>query len=544
MTQAAMQSSIWGTVNGQPLRIPVIGVAGEHGSGKSTWIATIDPMRTCMIDAEESSVSYNLPFAKRYNLYEELGAKTQGRAFRPIQAFEWFKALVEGEIQAGQFTVVGLDPASDIEHGMVEWVKDHHAEFGLSRNQVENAGGLLWGAVNEYWKAFIGILSSKVQTFAYTVHMGSVWKGGKPVEGKRKAKGKSSLKEVTSLFMTLDRSAQLNAENQLEVPAAPTAYTVDPLGKARLHHTQVDPQTGEVLGIQPILPPRIVNCTPRKIREYIAQPPDWENLKPEEQLVERKLTETEQREREDERQQTELEIETARLTRAQLLANAGKAAAQQIAQESSAGNTPPQPARSSATPAPATVPSAGQPQAQATPAPAAPSQQPAAPPQQQAPTPQQPPQQQPQPDQAAQQAAAQQAAAQKQQEQERIAAEAKAAMANPMAAGKEVGPQAAQEEAPPAQAPPQQQPAQQPAPEPAPQQPAPAPASAMDRAAVTKECLALFKKLNFDSKSALAKIREYEPTAKTFADLTDENFAKLYGFLSDAAAIAEGPQGN
>lgn len=509
MTQANQPQSIWGEVNGQPLKIPVIGVAGEHGSGKSTFISTIDPTRTCMVDAEESTVSYNLPFAQRYNLYEEMAAITGGKAFRPIQAFEWFRNLVENVIQPDVYTVLSLDPASDIEHGLVDWVKENHAQFGLTKSQLENMQGLLWGAVNEYWKAFIGILSRKVQTFAYTVHMGTVWKGGKPVEGKRKAKGKSSLKEVTSLFMTLDRSPQI-INGQPVTPAAPTGLTLDPFGKSRLHHTQIDPDTGMVLGIQPILPPQVPNCTPQAIRQYIAQPPDWANLKPEEQYTERPLTDREKQEREDERQQTELEIETARLTRAQLLASAGQAQAQQLQGQQPQGQRP----------------------AVADPVQQAPQQLPAQP------APQQPPQPTPEQQQAQQQA--QQKV--RQQQQEKVAADARKAMANPTTAGKEVGPGAVPQQPAP-------QPTQQPAPQPPPQQqaavaePPRQQAAPVNQAVAAKECIALFGKMGFDGAKARAKIQEYNPEATTLKDLSDEQVTSLHGFLSDALAIEHGAQG-
>lgn len=267
-------------------KIPVLGVTGEKYAGKSLFVSSIDPERTLMIDLEKSTETYNIPYKKRLDLYAELqkridaDPKRKGSTPTPLDAFIWFKETLEG-VKPGEYAVIAVDPISDIEQGLTDWVYEHPETFGRSKAQYDKAGGLLFGDVKAYWKMMLGMLSTRCETFAFTTHMGFVWKGSAPTS-ERKAKGKETLFELASLYVEVQRKPNEKGE----IPAAPVGV----VKKSRLAVTQII--DGEVTHT-PILPPRLKVCTPKAIREYVVTPPDYSKLKKEEKVETEVMTDEE-----------------------------------------------------------------------------------------------------------------------------------------------------------------------------------------------------------------------------------------------------------
>ena len=248
-------ADIWG----EGTRIPILGVTGEKWSGKTLLVSGIDPENTKMIDLEKSSETYNIPFKERVDLYEALNKRPGGN--KPIDAFLWFKDEIEAlPTEEKKFTVIAVDPISDIEQGLVEWVQQNPEEFGHTAAQYARGGGIMWGDVKSYWKTFLGMLSTKCETFAFTTHMGAVWKGSAPTS-QRKPKGKETLFELASLYIELDRPF----DQQGKQPDKPKARVL----KSRLSKTAM--KDGELTAV-PILPPTFDNCTAKTIRGYIQKP--------------------------------------------------------------------------------------------------------------------------------------------------------------------------------------------------------------------------------------------------------------------------------
>ena len=269
---AAPSSSIGNSPANNPglwcgIDIPIIGVCGEKWMGKTLFVSSIDPEHTAMVDLEGSSATYsNIPFARRWDLHDEMLRK-HNRVPTPIECFEWFRDLITA-IKPGEYRVLAVDPITDIEQGMVDWVQKNPDHFGHTKNQYDNAMGIMWGDVKSYWKMLLGIVATKVETFAFTAHMGAVWKGKQPVEGKRKAKGKETLFELASLYLQVERPLDEKGR-QSDKPSARVL-------KSRLALSAfVD---GDIVH-KPILPPYIKEATPKKIREYIRTPPDYSKLK-------------------------------------------------------------------------------------------------------------------------------------------------------------------------------------------------------------------------------------------------------------------------
>jgi hypothetical protein len=111
--------------------------------------------------------------------------------------------------------------------------------------------------------------------------MKTVWKDGRPTT-KTAPKGKSTLYELASLYLQLEREPNKNGE----ISPVPSAIIL----KERLSNTSI--VNGEPV-IQPMLPPRLHVATPKAIREYILNPPNYDKLKGFEKIKEKALTEEE-----------------------------------------------------------------------------------------------------------------------------------------------------------------------------------------------------------------------------------------------------------
>ena len=266
----------WGLVNGKPLRIRRIGCTGGFGDGKSLFVDRIDTRNTFKIDLEASSDTFNLPFKKYVCLYDHVHTVNESGIPTALECFQWFDDMLE-KIQPGEYTVVAVDPINEIQAGCYDWVYSNPGKFGRTKGQYDKMTALCWGDVKTYLDMRIGMLTNKCETFAYTVHMGQVWRDGKPVEGKMRAKGSDVFRKMADIFFVLSRPVDPATGKQ---PDKPIGIIAPPIGKCRLVHANPDDSDDA----QPILPPVIKDLTANKIREYIAKPPNYSKLDPD-QLV-------------------------------------------------------------------------------------------------------------------------------------------------------------------------------------------------------------------------------------------------------------------
>lgn len=266
-----------------PVPLPIMGVTGEYASGKTLFGLTIDPPHTLCYDWEKSSLSYTSLGFERIDVPSEMLKQfPKSRAYKPIDTFNWWRDHVRA-IEPGRYRVIVLDPASEIESGATDWVRANPNYFGRTAAQYQQMSGLMWGDMKELWKSILADLASRCETFVFAVHMGDKFEGNKAT-GKRKPKGKSTLMELASLYLLMERKPDPKG-----VVAPKPAATVL---KSRLAHTQLNPETGEV-EIIPALPPRLPEATPSAIRRYLLNPPDYTKLKPGERVQEEKLSEDE-----------------------------------------------------------------------------------------------------------------------------------------------------------------------------------------------------------------------------------------------------------
>lgn len=272
-------ASLW------PQPIEVLGLTGEFASGKTLFGLTIAPGKDTLIyDMEKSSATYQSLGFDRIDVPSEM-LRSHPNGYRPIDTFEWWLASVRA-IPPGKYRVIMLDPVSEVETGLADWVKANPSKFGRTAAQYVKMSGLMWGDVKEYWKSILADLSSRCETFAFTSHMTNIWRDDKPT-GKRKAKGKETLMELATLYLCMERKA----DGKGQVPAKPAAVVL----KSRLSTIRFDPATGDT-NIVPTLPPRLPVATPFEIRKYMTAPPDYAHLKPDELAPETVLTDDEKAE--------------------------------------------------------------------------------------------------------------------------------------------------------------------------------------------------------------------------------------------------------
>lgn len=308
-------------------KIEVIGLTGDFGSGKTVFGISICPgEETLVYDFEKSSSAYQSLGFHRVDMSDEM-LRISPKGYKPVDLFRWWYDHIRA-IKPGQYSVIMVDPISEIEAGIVEYISERPQEFGLTPNQIRNSAGLMWGKMKDFWKSILQDIASRCETFVFTSHLRSVWRGNAPT-GKKSAKGKETLMELASLYLWMNRKADEKG-NVHDVPAANVL-------KSRIaDHRFVD---GELKWID-LLPPRLPKATPKAIRDYILSPPDYSKLKPSERFVEEKATEEELAAMRLATAEAERDAELARVERIKLIDAARDQSSESIDNQPDSETTP------------------------------------------------------------------------------------------------------------------------------------------------------------------------------------------------------------
>lgn len=266
----------------EPYDIPVVGLAGEVGSGKTLWGLTAnpnylsldEPASTYTWDTEGSSASYvgTLNF-DRMDIPNVLFH--QGIRENPENTFLlWRDDLTK--LPNNKYRVLMLDTITTIESGLVDYVKHNASTFGYTNQQFTKMEGVMWGVMKAEWKRLILIATQKCETLVLTTHMRNEYRGKVPTN-RREPKGKETIAEVASIYMILSRKAIPGAQS---ISTRPSGICMQPGGKSRL--VRMNPKTR---ALEPLLPPCIKDASPDGIRKYLAVPPNFADLKPEERAA-------------------------------------------------------------------------------------------------------------------------------------------------------------------------------------------------------------------------------------------------------------------
>lgn len=265
-----------GTYNpNEPLgiRVPVMGATGPKWSGKTMLAFQLAPGlhpaghkfagkdRTQLLDCELSSASYHVPGVERVDVHQGIRKKVGQREVKPIDVYEWFIDHIN-KIPPGRFDVIAVDPATDLEAGLLEWVRSHPTDFGATANQFAKMPSIAIAAAKQKWKQVLIDVATRCKLFYFTAHLKAEWKGDRPT-GQQVAKGYESLFEVASLYLRLEREKGREGEK----PKPPSAIIL----KDRLSFQEFDAESGE-LDIISILPERLPIATAKAIRDYVRKP--------------------------------------------------------------------------------------------------------------------------------------------------------------------------------------------------------------------------------------------------------------------------------
>lgn len=322
-----VQGPLWGGH-----KIPVLGVCGEIGQGKTTFLLDIACGPVSYVDLPAQMVA------------------THTNGWKPIDVYLKFLAIIRA-VPVGRFRVIALDVSEEIESGIADWVWQNPLYFNHTAGQYMKMNAIYQADVSALCKMLFGEIASKCETFAFANHMGLVFKGGEPT-GEKKNKGRPVFKQLASLYLKLSR--EKDAAGNI---AAKPSGSVDLAegGKSRLR-TRVN---GEWV---PILPPRLPVATPDSIRGYIVKPPDYAALKPEERNPERPLTDDQRMQLRIQAAQTEADVERLKIERLQAERYGGQTITQQVPLQlpssdgMAAGTGASDPSQGSAAPAPSPAP--------------------------------------------------------------------------------------------------------------------------------------------------------------------------------------------
>ena len=263
-------------------KLNFIGLSGPHKSGKSLWGCTIDPANTLVFDFEKSCGDYEALGFTRVDWPTMVLKKFGGRNYSKRQECSYLLSTFD-KITPGKWSVIFLDPITDIESMIVEYVRANYADYGFASSETfTSSKGIFWGHANAAYKNILVELGSKCESLVWTSHMRNVWVGGKPTTAKE-PKGKETLEELASLYLILDRTPPGPGQEEPDVPSAIVTQN-------RLTEINI---TNGCMKIVQCLPPRIPQCTPDAIREYIVNPRGSGDLRPDEIPQEKSLTDDE-----------------------------------------------------------------------------------------------------------------------------------------------------------------------------------------------------------------------------------------------------------
>lgn len=242
-----------------PQPIPIIGGTGEKWSGKTYFGISIKPgPRTLVYDFEQSSVSYTFAGFERIDVQKAMHAKFPN-GYKPVDLWLWWIDHVR-KLPAGKYDVIMVDPVTDLERGLVDWVFANPTAFGHTSSQYQKMSGVAWGDVKDFYKMVLADITAKCQTFYFTAHVGREFKGNVATE-QLKARGKETLFELCSLYLWFERSPNARGER----PEIPRAKVL----KSRLSVGTVE---NDELVSRSVLPSRLPQATVKAIREYFAAP--------------------------------------------------------------------------------------------------------------------------------------------------------------------------------------------------------------------------------------------------------------------------------
>ena len=327
------------------MQCDVVGLTGAKWSGKTIFSLSIAPGkqpeghpfaggdRTLYFDFEKSGGSYEIEGCHRVDVPVELRKKFGLGVYKSIDVFKWFQEQVMA-VPAGKYDCIIADPWTDIEDGLMQFVRQNHDLFGFTAAQFAKMEPVAISCAKKYAKQAILDMAARCKVMCFVAHEKGEWKGGRPT-GKMVSKGFDTLYEVTSLYLKMEREQPQPGEK----PKPPSAVVL----KERLSYNKINPKDLSIDWIQ-VIPGRLPVATPEAIRKYVEHPVGKrkEGMKPEEIYEEKGLSEDEKLLIAAEMEANRATTATMQLTNLERMQAAAKAQASQVASASGI-NLPQQP---------------------------------------------------------------------------------------------------------------------------------------------------------------------------------------------------------
>lgn len=255
--------------------LPIIWLIGEKATGKSRFIATLDPQkpgeksRTLVTDQEGSFAALRHQFALEVVDTRALTIEKYGEKYSFKQMFEVWRDFVTA-IEPGRYTVLGVDPASDLYIGAFQWVKDNAAYFQKVPGAYNGEKGtkFAWGDAAVLWKQILTGLASKVQTIVLTSHTKTRYENDVKTKD-REARGADFMEVATlALWMAKEDDPQKGKSFWAKVVKSRLSHNIWENDKGEMLE---DPITVDMLPTR-LVPERYGQTYKALIKKYMLAP--------------------------------------------------------------------------------------------------------------------------------------------------------------------------------------------------------------------------------------------------------------------------------
>ena len=173
--------------------IPIIWVIGGPATGKTTFVATVDPVRpgqdtrTLILDFEQSATTLRTMVPLEVIDIRARAEATVNQLSEPGRRPPFQLTLFEAahdfvlSVAAGTYSVLAFDPSSDFKIGSNLWTRAHPELFGKVATSYAGKEGAIysWGDTAVYLKDFFTKLAAKFQTTVLTSHEMDEFKEGR-----------------------------------------------------------------------------------------------------------------------------------------------------------------------------------------------------------------------------------------------------------------------------------------------------------------------------------------------------------------------------
>lgn len=249
----------------------VVFVTGLRGLGKTLFSVQTDyPENVCFLDYESKGQYWHEQL--KFGCYVDIPAAAaaaagKGKDFNGRDVWRVTKQTIDN-LPENKYTTVIIDTVGDFETALGDEIRFEPQKYGVRPNQLSGGFGGIYPALGVQVESLISRLHSKgVQLIVVTSHVKSAWAANGPVPNKLRAHGNSVWHDRSILELVL-------VPGQSVVPAALVQ-------KESLAGVALNRETGR-FEFKRRLPLKLPECTWAAIADYLKNPADLQNPKPEE----------------------------------------------------------------------------------------------------------------------------------------------------------------------------------------------------------------------------------------------------------------------